>query len=88
MPDPTKIQFEITEAQRTTLIHYVSDRDITSWVERGTKLAPDQYQITLNPEQLQEIIDTVQFLEHQADQQNTRHKLHQLATYLINQQIE
>lgn len=88
MFDSSNIQFEITEDQRMILIHYVSDLDISSWIERGTKLAPDRYQITLSPEQLQEIIDTVEFLEYQADQQNTRRRLHQLGTYLNHQQIE
>jgi hypothetical protein len=88
MPDPIKIQFEITEAQRTTLIYYVSDMSFSSWVEAGTKIDIDNYRVTVDPSQLQETIDYVQFLMFEADQKKTKDQLRQLAAFLKEQQTE
>jgi hypothetical protein len=88
MPDPSKIQFEITENQRTILIQYVSDMGISSWIEAGTKIDIDKYRISVNPHQLHELIDYVQFLVLQADQKKTKDQLRQLAAFLIEQQTE
>jgi hypothetical protein len=83
-----KIQFEITETQRTILIQYVSDRGIASWIEAGTKIGIDTYRISVNSHQLQELIDYAEFLTLQADQKATKDQLRQLAAFLKDQQTE
>jgi hypothetical protein len=83
-----KIQFEITETQRTLLIQYVSDTGISSWIEAGSKIDIDRYRISVNTHQLHELIDYVQFLVLQADQKKAKDQLRQLAAFLIEQQTE
>jgi hypothetical protein len=83
-----KIQFEITESQRTTLIYYVSDMSFSSWVKAGTKIDIDNYRVSVDMSQLQETIDYVQFLIFEADQKKAKDQLRQLAAFLIEQQTE
>jgi hypothetical protein len=83
-----KIQFEITENQRTTLIYYVSDMSFSSWVKAGTKIDIDNYRVSVDMSQLQETIDYVQFLIFEADQKKAKDQLRQLAAFLIEQQTE
>jgi len=86
MSDPTKIQFEITDAQRTILIQYVSDMRFSSWLDATTKIDIDKYRISVEPYQLQEMIDYLQFLIFEADQKKTKDQLRQLAAFLEEQQ--
>jgi hypothetical protein len=83
-----KIQFEITKAQHEILLSYVSDRRFSSWLEAGTKIDIDKYRISVEPYQLQEMIDYLQFLVLQADQIKEKDQLRQLAAFLEEQQTE
>jgi len=88
MPEPTKIQFEITEAQHEILLYYVSDMRFSSWLDATTKIDIDKYRISVEPYQLQEMIDYLQFLVLQADQKTTKEQLRELAAFLEEQQTE
>jgi hypothetical protein len=88
MSDPIKIQFEITEAQRTILIQYVSDMRFSSWLDTGTKIDIDKYRISVETYQLQEMIDYLQFRVLQSDQKTTKDQLRELAAFLDEQQTE
>ena len=88
MSDPNTIQFEITEAQRTILIQYVSDMRFSSWLDTGTRIDIDKYRISVETYQLQEMIDYLQFLVLQADQKTTKDQLRELAAFLEEQQAE
>jgi hypothetical protein len=85
MSDPIEIQIEITEAQRTILIHNLSDVRFSFWLDEGTKIDIDKYRISVETYQLQEMIDYLQFLVLQADQKTTKDQLRQLAAFLEEQ---
>ena len=88
MSDPNKIQFEITDAQHEILLYYVSDMRFSSWLDATTKIDIDKYRISVEPYQLQEMIDYLQFLVLQADQKTTKDQLRELAAFLEEQQTE
>ena len=88
MPDPNKIQFEITEAQHEILLSYVSDMRFSSWLDATTKIDIDKYRISVEPYQLEEMIDYLQFIVLQADQKTIKDQLRQLAAFLEEQQTE
>jgi len=83
-----KIQFEITDAQHEILLYYVSDMRFSSWLDTTTKIDIDKYRISVEPYQLQEMIDYLQFLVLQADQKTTKDQLRELAGFLEEQQTE
>jgi hypothetical protein len=88
MSDPIEIQFEITEAQHEILLYYVSDMRFSSWLDAETKIDIDKYRISVEPYQLQEMIDYLQFLVLQSDQKTTKDQLRELAAFLEEQQTE
>jgi hypothetical protein len=83
-----KIQFEITDAQHEILLYYVSDMRFSIWLDATTKIDIDKYRISVEPYQLQEMIDYLQFLVLQADQKTTKDQLRELAAFLEEQQTE
>lgn len=86
MTEPIRIQFEITDSQHELLLYYVSDMSFSSWLNNGTRIDIDKYRISVDPIQLQEMIDYLEFLILEADQQKTKDQIRQLAAFLRDQQ--
>ncbi len=86
MPDPIKIQFEITDTQHELLLYHVSDMSFSSWLNNGTRIDIDKYRISVDPLQLQEVIDYLEFLILEADQQKIKDQIRQLVAFLRDQQ--
>lgn len=86
MPDPTKIQFDITGTQRLLLIQYLSVVGFTSWLEEETKTGFNTYRISVDIHEFQEMIDHIDLLIFEADEQMTKDQLRQLAVILKEQQ--
>ncbi len=74
-------KIEITESQRSILVDYVGDWDITELVEAGEKIAGDKYRISVDCEQLEDMISSVQYLALKAESKDTAKELKQLANY-------
>ncbi len=73
---------EITESQKSLLVDYVGYYDITEWVEAGEKITEDRYRISVNCEQLEEMISSVQYMTLKAEDKDMKKELKQLANYL------
>ncbi len=80
-------KIDINEKQRSLLIDFVCDSEITEWVEKGRKVANGKYRISVDDDQLDEMISALFYLSDKGEYKWTKKELVQLADYLEEQMM-